>query len=125
MARILVIDDSNLARQLARVAFQPAGHELLESSDGEAGLAIMRRERLDCVVLDLLMPGTTGCDVLRTMKQERLNVPVIVVTADVQTTTRDECLKLGAALVINKPKSPDELLDAVSQVLPAESDSSS
>lgn len=116
--RILVIDDSKLARFLARVTFEDRGYEVLEADGGEAGLRLARENMPDCVFLDLLMPGMLGREVLAEMRGILPDIPVIVLTADVQETTHRECLELGARAVVNKPRSGEELLDALRLVFP-------
>ena len=82
----------------------------------------VRTHSPDCVLLDLLMPEMTGREVLQQIQQEGLGIPVIVITADVQTTTRHECLELGATAVLNKPRNAEELLAAVRSVCVVDED---
>ena len=117
MPRILVIDDSTVQRVLARGVLEEANFEVLDASDGEAGLSLARGESFDCILLDWLMPGTSGCDVLRVMQDEGIAIPVIVVTGDASEATRAECSRLGAAAVIDKPRNAEELVNAVASVL--------
>lgn len=114
--RILVIDDSAIARRLARSTFEQEGYEVTEAENGSTGLELIRSQAPDCVVLDLLMPEMTGQDLLQEIRREELDVPVIVITADVQTTTQKECLELGAAAVLHKPRDAEELVNAVRSV---------
>lgn len=116
--RILVIDDSQIPRLIARAAFEELGYEVLEAEDGETGLQIARDERPDCVFLDLLMPGMSGRDVLQVMQAELAEIPVIVITADDESSTEQECLQLGARAVMDKPRDPAELTDALRAVFP-------
>lgn len=114
--RILVIDDSAIARRLARSTFEQEGYEVTEAENGSTGLELIRSQAPDCVVLDLLMPEMTGQDLLQEIRREELDVPVIVITADVQTTTQKKCLELGAAAVLHKPRDAEELVNAVRSV---------
>lgn len=118
--RILVIDDSTIARLLARTTFEREGYEVIEAENGSAGLEIIRSQALDCVLLDLLMPEMTGQALLKEIRRERLDIPVIVMTADVQSTTREACLALGATAVLHKPREAEELADAVRSVFNAD-----
>jgi CheY-like chemotaxis protein len=103
MAVILVIDDSNLARASVRKLLAPEGHEILEATKGEEGLEMISSHSPDCILLDILMPGVSGMDILSRLRSERSRIPVIVVTADIQESVREKCLELGAFAVINKP----------------------
>ena len=117
MARILIIDDSPVARLLGRAVFEAEGHEVLEAEDGESGIETALSNQLDCVFLDRQMPGVSGEGVLKALQQESYAAPIVLVTADVDQQTRDECMKLGAALVIEKPRATDELLKALERVV--------
>ena len=103
MAVILVIDDSSLARASVRKLLAPEGHEILEATSGEEGLEMISRHSPDCILLDILMPGVSGMDILSRLHSEGSRTPVIVVTADIQDSVREKCLELGAFTVINKP----------------------
>lgn len=103
MAQILVIDDSIYQRGQIRRALEPEGHELLEATNGREGLEMVDTSRPDCILLDLIMPETSGLEVLQILHDQRSNVPVIVLTADIQERTRQQCLELGATAFINKP----------------------
>lgn len=120
MARILVIDDSKLARQTCRQILAEMGHESLEATSGQEGLAAAKRHLPDAIVLDLLMHEMDGREVLKVLRQQNSSTPVIVMTADMQTKTRDECLRLGAIEVINKFVDPDDLKNAVEVALGTE-----
>lgn len=120
MLRILIIDDSAVQRVLARGVLENADFVVFDASDGDAGLSLARKESIDCILLDWLMPGTSGCDVLRVLHDEEIAIPVIVVTGDPSDATRDECSRWGAAAVIDKPRHANELLKAIAAVLDAE-----
>ncbi len=117
MAQILIIDDSAYQRHKARHAVETAGHELLEAANGSDGLKTAAATMPDCILLDLLMPKMRGEEVLQTLRDQGLDTPVIVLTADIQESTRQRCLELGAVAFINKPLQEAELLDAIQQAL--------
>ena len=117
MAQILIVDDSKFARTQTRIQLEQLGHDVLESEDGAKGIEIADREAPDLVVLDLLMPNMQGIAVLEELRQRDEPLPVIVMTADPQRQTREQCTSLGAAAVINKYQDPDALADAINQVL--------
>jgi chemotaxis protein CheC len=117
MARILVVDDSRLARAALRRTFEQAGHEVTEAADAETALALLKNDRFELVSSDVLMPRLDGRALLDALAEEPGAPPVIVVTADVQNTTRDDCLQRGAVAVVNKPFAQEALLSAVRDAL--------
>ncbi len=113
MARVLIVDDSMFQRRTVRRILQSEGHEILEAADGAEALEIIESHDPSYVVLDLLMPNVGGTEVLDSLKDKVSRPDVIVLTSDVQDSTRVQCLELGARLVLNKPPDPDELRQAV------------
>jgi two-component system chemotaxis response regulator CheY len=111
--RILVVDDSNLARRTVRQILEQRGFGVLEASDGLTALERYALERPDAVVLDLVMKGMYGQDVLTKLRTLDPDARVIVVTADIQTPSRDAAYASGAAAFITKPVDADELMDAI------------
>jgi CheY-like chemotaxis protein len=85
-----------------------------EVSDGAQALEQFLLKRHDAVVLDLLMHGMDGVEVLRKLREMNPQLPVIVLTADIQRTTRDLVKEAGAVAMVNKPVSKEQL----SEVLP-------
>jgi len=116
-AKILVVDDSGLARRLIRKILEELGHEVEEASDGAQALERYALNRHDAVVLDLLMHGMYGVDVLQKLKQLNPSLPVIVVSADIQRTTRDQVKESGAVAMVNKPVTREQLEDVLGIVL--------
>ena len=101
--RVLIVDDVHaLAEQYAYDVERLGGYETLVATGGDDALDVLAREPVDCVLLDLEMPGTDGFDVLRSMRERDLDVPVIVYTG---TGTYDRCVQavqLGAFGFIDK-----------------------
>ena len=89
-AKILVVDDSGLARRLIRKILEELGHEVEDVSDGAQALERYLLNRHDAVILDLLMHGMYGVDVLEKLKQLNPDLPVIIASADIQRTTREQ-----------------------------------
>ncbi|MEM2124226.1 MAG: response regulator [Methanolinea sp.] len=117
MARILVIDDSQFQRKILTSILEKKGHEVHTAVDGREGYEKVRRERPDLVICDLLMPGIDGYSFLKDMQNEGFQIPVLVLTSDIQETTRKICLDLGACDVIHKPAKEENLLPAVERAL--------
>ena len=115
MLTVMIADDSTFQRQTLCRYLQKEGFKLIEAKDGDKCLQLIRAQDVDAVVLDLNMPDVTGKDVLSIMHKEDIKIPVIVVTADIQHTTREKCLELGAWSVLNKPPDPNELIQKIYQ----------
>jgi CheY-like chemotaxis protein len=117
MTRILVIDDSMYQRNKVRRTVAEAGYELLEATNGREGLEIVATHTPDCILLDLIMPEMDGIEVLQALHNQWEHIPAIVLTADIQENTRQQCLKLGAVAFINKPLQEAEMLQAIKQAI--------
>lgn len=115
--KILVVDDSGLARRLVRKILEDLGYEVDDVSDGAQALERYLLNHHDAVVLDLLMHGMYGMEVLQKLKQLNPNLPVIVVTADIQRTTREQVKELGGAAMVNKPVTKEQLEEVLKIVL--------
>lgn len=118
--RILCIEDEAEMIDLTRLVLEREGFEVLGAVGGSEGLDIIRREKPDLVLLDLMMPDIDGWEVYRQMKahHESANIPVIVVTAKAQSI--DRVLGLQVAKVddyITKPFGPQELLNSINRIL--------
>jgi CheY-like chemotaxis protein len=117
MARILITDDSTYQRGRLRRMLEEWGHDTIEATNGEEALHAAKTESLDAILLDLIMPEVQGFDVLRELRGRPATAPIIVVTADIQTEVRSECMELGAAAFLNKPVDADQLRTILDQVL--------
>lgn len=109
MKKIIIADDSFFQRKTLSDIIAEVGYETEAVSSGEELLEKLN-ETHDCIFLDLLMQGMSGIEVLKEL-QKRQNVPpVVVITADIQKTRREESLELGATAFMNKVVSKDELV---------------
>lgn len=113
MARILIIDDSSFQRGIIRKTLLQAGYETIEAKNGEEGLLRALDAAPDLILLDLVMPEMDGFTVLTELQKQQNAVPVLVLTADIQEITREQCLALGATGFLNKPVKAEELIRAV------------
>ncbi len=119
MARILVVDDSRLACVALRQVLEKAGHEVFVADSAPKGLQMAAELMPDCITSDILMPGMDGRALLEALRTQGIEVPVVVVTADIQETTRAECLRRGAYAVVDKPLKGQELLRAIDAAIAA------
>jgi two-component system chemotaxis response regulator CheY len=116
-AKVLLVDDSGLARRSTRRLLEQAGYEVVEAEDGLGGLEQYFVQKPDVVVLDLVMKGMYGHDVLTKLREMDSGARVIVVTADVQDSSRTLVESSGASGFLTKPVKGDELLTAVRNAL--------
>jgi len=116
-ARILVVDDSGLARRRARSILESAGYEVLEAEDGIAALEHYFIARPDVVVLDLVMKGMYGLEVLTKLREMDEAAKVIVVSADVQTSSQRLVNDAGASGFLVKPLEADQILPLIRTTL--------
>ncbi len=115
--RILVVDDSNLARRRARSILEGGGYEVLEAEDGMAALERYFVEKPDVVLLDLVMKGMYGLEVLTKLREMDPLARVIVVSADVQTSSHELVAAAGAAGFLVKPLDEQDALALVRAAL--------
>jgi two-component system, chemotaxis family, chemotaxis protein CheY len=115
--RVLVVDDSGMARRGTRRVLEGAGYVVSEAEDGMAALERYFVERPDVVVLDLVMKGMYGLDVLSKLRELDPGARVIVLSADIQTSSRQMVNEAGAAAFLNKPVAAEDLLAAVGSAI--------
>ncbi|MEO8448991.1 MAG: sigma-54 dependent transcriptional regulator [Gemmatimonadota bacterium] len=114
MSRILVVDDvTPLADQYAYDLRRLAGHEVSTAASGSAALEILAREPVECVVLDLEMPGVDGFDVLRAIQHRGIEIPVIVYTGTGNFDRCVEAVRLGAAGFVDKAEPMERIAQEI------------
>jgi two-component system chemotaxis response regulator CheY len=118
--KIMVVDDSALSRRTLRRILEGAGYSVVEAEEGMAALELYFIEKPDLVLLDLVMKGMYGLDVLAKLREMDKDARVIVASADIQTSTRAMVTEGGASDFINKPFSTENVLCAVNSVLGGE-----
>ena len=113
---ILVIDDDSVILQLQKKILEEAGYEVILAADGVYGMVLLEEKTPDLVILDILMPGPNGFQVLESIRKKS-NVPVIMVTGVRQVDTLPKALSLGADDFVRKPFKPGELVARVAAKL--------
>jgi len=114
--RVLVVDDEPTVREVVVGYLRRDGHEVDEAADGNRALELLDAEPPDLVVLDMMLPGVNGLDILRRVRATS-NIPVIMLTARAEESDRVAGLELGADDYVVKPFSPRELAARVNGVL--------
>ena len=115
--KILIVDDSALTRRNLRQILETAGCEVLEAEDGLAALERYSLDRPQVVFLDLVMRGMYGLEVLQKIRELEPTARIVVVSADIQTSSQDLAGEAGATAFVNKPFDKSEILAALDAAL--------
>jgi two-component system alkaline phosphatase synthesis response regulator PhoP len=116
MSTILIVDDEENILNLVRVYLEAEGYTVYTALDGPGGLAVFQRYKVDLVVLDVMLPGMDGLEVLQHIRRES-DVYVLLLTAKSEETDRIIGLTVGADDYLTKPFSPRELVARVKVIL--------
>ena len=106
---IMVVDDEQAILRMLTRTLEPEGYDVAVAADGRSALELLENCRPDLVILDIMMPGLDGFQVLNLIRQ-RSNIPVIMLTARCEVTTLRDALSLGADDYVRKPFGRGELL---------------
>ena len=106
-------------RALIRATLAPHGYEIVEAEDGDEAIERAELERPDLIVVDMMMPGRSGLDVIAELRRdpELKAIPVVVLTARTQATDREAAADAGADRFLAKPFSPSELAALVAELM--------
>ena len=115
--KILIVDDSALSRRTLRRILETAGYDIVEADDGMTALEVYFLEKPDLVLLDLVMKGMYGLDVLVKLREMDQEARVVVASADIQSSTRKMVDEAGALGFINKPFVSEQVVAAVEAAL--------
>ena len=116
---VLVCDDEAPLRQLVCAALEDSDCSIVEASDGDQALALAQRLHPDVIVLDMMMPGRSGLEVVTALRADSsfVETPVVFLTARAQTTDRKAAAAAGADHFLSKPFSVVELASLVEKLL--------
>jgi len=119
MKTVLVVDDEASLRNLVRTTLESDSYRILEASDGDEALEIALLERPDLLVVDWMMPGRTGIEVVKELrKTERgKEIPIVMLTARGQQVDIERGREAGVTVYLVKPFSPLQLIDTVEDLL--------
>ena len=118
-AKILLVDDSGLARRSLRTILEGEGYDVVEADDGMLALERYFLEKPDLVLLDLVMRGMMGLEVLQKLHEMDPRALVVVVSADIQDSSRELAESGGASGFVTKPVERTQILKVVEDVLGA------
>ena len=119
--KILVIDDELHIVECIKVRLRASGYIVSTASDGVSGINQFKENLPDVVILDIMMPGLSGLDTLKELKQINSDVPVIMLTAYGTPQSAIEALRLGAYDHLGKPFNTETLLEMIKRALSQES----
>lgn len=120
MAKILIVEDDKFLRGLIASKLVKEGYEVIEAPDGETGVEKSGSEIPNLIILDLLLPGVDGFEVLKNVKEkdETKNIPVIILSNLGSREDIERGLNLGASdFMVKAHFTPDEIIDKVKQTL--------
>jgi two-component system chemotaxis response regulator CheY len=116
-AKVLIVDDSALTRRSLRHILETIGCEVVEAEDGLTALERYYLEKPDVVLLDLVMRGMYGLEVLEKLRELDAGARIIVVSADIQASSHEQAEEAGAKGFINKPFDKSEIVGALETAL--------
>ena len=118
MSQILIVDDDPFIRMLVTDVLEMEGYTVRTAADGEAGLFEYTSMRPDCVVLDVMMPGLDGFEVLRRIRaMEDVPVPIVMLTASNAAESTKAAWTVGADFFLSKPFEAEQLIEVLESLL--------
>ncbi|MGH7267267.1 MAG: response regulator [Candidatus Rokuibacteriota bacterium] len=117
---VLYVEDNEYNRKIVRQLLSRTSYRLLEASDGEGALALVREDRPDLVLMDVQLPRMSGLDATRALRADpaTADLPVIVVTSFALSGDDQRAMAAGASAYLAKPYSPRDLLALIRKFLP-------
>ena len=119
MARILLAEDEDVLRMLVLDTLEDEGYTIDEATDGDEAYQKIMNTEYDLVLLDYMMPGMTGIEVIEKVRQhsDKQHLKIMMLTAKSQQSDRERAEEIGANYFFSKPFSPLELIDVVGGIL--------
>lgn len=117
MAKILVVDDEEALLRLITHNLEREGYETMAAADGIKALEILRQDIPDLIILDLMLPGISGLEICRRLRQEKYDVPILMLTARDEEIDKVLGLEMGADDYVTKPFGVRELMARVKAIL--------
>ena len=119
MAKIMVVDDAKVMREMVQAMLVQEGHEVITAEDGDVALEMARTEVCDLVLSDINMPNMSGISLVSKLRRVETyeNVPIIMLTTESSDYKKDKAKKMGANGWLLKPIEPKRLIKAVNTML--------
>jgi excisionase family DNA binding protein len=115
---VLVVDDDPRVREFVRINLELEGYSVREAERAEEALAVIEDQAPDLVLLDVVMPGTDGWELLQRMQERHGSIPVIMFSGKVDERSEGEASKRGAQGFVGKPFDPQQLVDRAKALVP-------
>lgn len=117
--RILVVDDEPDILKLIKVNLEIEGFEVFTAESGWDGIEVVKKNEIDVIILDVMMPDINGYQVCQYLKEDKAykDIPIIILTAKVRKSDQFWSKKIGASLYLTKPFEPTYLVEKVREIL--------
>ncbi len=115
--KILIIDDEEVLREVLETVLRREGFDVVTAASGEEGLSLLDREEIDLIILDMMLPGMSGAEALRVIKETDPDIPVVIITAYSSIDGAIDAMKRGAFHYIPKPFKNEEVVLTVTKAL--------
>ena len=119
MAKILLAEDEDVLRMLVVDSLEDEGYDIDEACDGDEALDYVKRYEYDLILMDYMMPGMTGLEVIKEIRQmpEKQKVKILMLSAKSQKSDQEKVLQEGADYFMAKPFSPLALVNRIEEIL--------
>jgi len=117
MKKILIVDDELSMREFLKILLEKEGYEVLSAENGDEAVGTLEETKIDLLITDVKMPGTSGLELLKIGKQKDMNLPVVMITAFASPDDAVFAMKQGAYDYITKPFKVDEIKSVVANAL--------
>ncbi|MFS0862189.1 response regulator transcription factor [Fredinandcohnia sp. 179-A 10B2 NHS] len=117
MERILVVEDEEVLRMLVVDTLVDEGYKVDEACDGDEAIELFKKHAYDLVIVDYMMPGYTGLDLIKRLRLQHEEVKIIMLSAKNQASQQQKVLEAGADAFISKPFSPLALVARIEEIL--------
>ena len=116
MKRVLIVEDSGFQRKTIRKVLAELGYETLEAENGQLGLEAVDREHPDIIITDIAMPEMNGEEMVQELKSRECHIPIIVLSSDIQGSTKEMFVQLGAKDFLSKPIDKDQIASTLAKL---------
>ncbi len=111
--KICIVDDSKFQRNSLKRLLIELGYEPIVHQKAVDVLEYFKNDEADCLITDLLMPEMDGMELIEKAKAQGVSAPIVVLSANIQTTVKAKCEELGAAHFLNKPTDKEQLAEVL------------
>lgn len=116
MKKVLVVDDTKNIRMLLTTCLELNDYEVLSASNGSDAIELFKSQKFDFAFLDIKLPGLSGTEVLRRIRDINITIPVVIMTAFATVKNAVECTKLGAVAYLQKPFTADRVKTILAEI---------